>query len=167
MIVLMAGLPGSGKTTLARELACRTGGLVLNKDEVRAALFPAPEIEYSTEQDDFCVTVMLEVAGYVLRKTPSRTVFVDGRPFSRPYQVEQVVQAAEDMKQPWRILHCVCSEASARRRLTEDAHLAGNRDFELYREIKRGFETIERPQVVIDTDKPLKESLERALEALR
>jgi predicted kinase len=167
MIVLMAGLPGSGKTTLARELACRTGGLVLNKDEVRAALFPAAEIEYSTEQDDFCVSVMLEVAGYVLRKTPSRMVFVDGRPFSRRYQVEQVIQAAEGMKQPCRILHCVCSEASARKRLAEGEHLAGNRDFDLYLQIKEGFEGIERPQVVIDTDQPLEECVEQSLEALR
>src|SRR3954470_3697381 len=105
MIILMAGLPGSGKTTLARELARRSGGLLLNKDEVRAALFPAAQIEYSTEQDDFCLGIMLEVAAYVLRKNPARMVFVDGRPFSRRYQIEQVIQAAEKIKQPWRILH--------------------------------------------------------------
>ncbi|MFZ0994064.1 MAG: AAA family ATPase, partial [Candidatus Sulfotelmatobacter sp.] len=60
MIVLMAGLPGAGKTTLARELANRLPGRVLNKDEIRHALFSADEIEYSSRQDDFCLHLMLE-----------------------------------------------------------------------------------------------------------
>ena len=45
MIILMAGLPGSGKTTLARELARHTEGCVLGKDEIRAALFSPDDIE--------------------------------------------------------------------------------------------------------------------------
>ena len=41
MIVIMAGLPGTGKSTLARALAQRLAGAVLDKDEIRAALFAA------------------------------------------------------------------------------------------------------------------------------
>jgi adenylylsulfate kinase len=38
MIVQIIGLPGSGKTTLARELCRRTDGIHLNADEVRSEL---------------------------------------------------------------------------------------------------------------------------------
>ncbi|MGH9567936.1 MAG: AAA family ATPase, partial [Candidatus Angelobacter sp.] len=64
MIVIMAGFPGTGKTTLANALAQQTAGVVLNKDEIRAALFPPVEIEYSTAQDDFCMRVLLDAAAY-------------------------------------------------------------------------------------------------------
>ncbi len=171
MIVLMAGLPGSGKTTLAGALAVRTSGRVLNKDEVRHALFSPDEIEYSSPQDDFCLQVMLKTAAQLLRRVPSRIVFLDGRPFSRRYQIDNVVNAAASLHQSCRILECVCPEEVARQRLEEQsasgAHPAGNRNFQLYMEVKSRFESISLPRTVIDTGQPLATCVEQALAALR
>src|ERR1700733_5306097 len=98
MIVVMAGLPGSGKSTLCRELAVLTSGIVLSKDEIRTALFAPADIEYSSRQDDFCMQVVLLTTGYILKKTPQRFVFLDGRTFSRRYQLDPVIATARELE---------------------------------------------------------------------
>jgi adenylylsulfate kinase len=171
VIVLMAGLPGTGKTTLARELAARTSGRVISKDDIRHAIFSADEIEYSSRQDDFCVQIMLEKAAYLLGQEPACCIYLDGRPFSRRYQIENVLAAAASLHQPWRILECVCSDATARRRLGEHvitgAHPAGNRDFQLYLEVQARFEAISVSKTTIHTDQPLEDCIAQGLAALR
>ena len=168
MIILMAGLPGTGKSTLARELARRTNGRVISKDDVRHAIFLPDEIEYSTRQDDFCQQLMTETAGYLLSRDPVKKIFLDGRPFSRRYQIENVLTTAASLHQPWRILECVCSEDSARRRLESDRnlHVAGNRDYQLYLEVKARYEQIVHPKTVVDTDQAFEDCIEQALAAL-
>lgn len=167
MLILMAGLPGTGKSTLSRTLADDLGGTVLDKDKIRAALFPAADIEYSTEQDDFCMAVMLKVAGYILRKDPNRKVLIDGRTFSRAYQLKRATGYAEALGQPWRILECVCRKESARQRIEQDReHVAANRTFELYLEVKARFEEIALSKEVIDTDQSLEQCVRAAMAAL-
>jgi predicted kinase len=167
MLILMAGLPGSGKSTLSRALAADLGGTVLDKDVIRATLFAPADIEFSTEQDEFVMRIMLKVTGYIFRKDPTRYVFLDGRTFSRSYQLKRATGYADAIGQPWRILECVCSEASAKERLNgADAHLAANRNFKLYLEVKARFEEIVLSKTVIDTDQPPSTCVELARKAL-
>ena len=170
MIVLMAGLPGTGKSALASTLSEHLSGSVLSKDAIRHALFAPRNVEYTTEQDDFVMGIMLQAAERILQEHPERYVFLDGRTFSRRYQVERVIAAAEDWGQSWKIVECLCSDETARARLETQAsigeHPAGNRSFTLYLEIKQRFEPITQPKIVIDTDEPLDWCVERALAAL-
>jgi predicted kinase len=170
MLVLMAGLPGTGKSTLARELAQRLSGTVLSKDSIRHVLFEPRDLEYSTEQDDFVMEVMLQTAAHLFGKDPKRVVFLDGRPFSRSSQIERVLRFAAQVAQPWRILECFCSEDSARQRLSAQTsttgHPAANRDLDLYLSVKARFEPISKPRTVIDTDAPLEACVQQAVAAL-
>src|SRR5207302_3905155 len=128
------------------------------------------EIEYSCRQDDYCLQVMLGTAGYLLARNPGRAIFLDGRPFSQRYQIENAIGEAASLQQPWRILECVCSDETARRRLVADAeggtHPAGNRDYQLYLEVKARFEAIVQGKTVIDTEQTLEACVQQAMAAL-
>ncbi len=168
MLIMMAGLQGSGKSTLARQLAAVLPGVVLDKDTIRAALFPPSHVEYSTAQDDFVVNLMLQVAEYLLRKEPSTCVLLDGRPFSRRYQVEAVVEFAAKLSIELKIIHCVCSDESHKRRLESDqTHPAKDRTYDLYLATKARFEPIERSRLLVDTDNSLPECVALCLEYIR
>lgn len=165
MIVLMAGLPGTGKSTLARALAAHCHGVVLDKDEIRSVLFPPAYLEYSAIQDDFCQSLMLETAAYLLARHPNLRVFLDGRTFSRAYQLQNALTAASRLCTSSRIIECVCDEQTARLRLerTRASHPAQNRTYELYKKLQSEFDPIPAPKLVLNTNSPLEDCVAAAL----
>jgi predicted kinase len=170
MIVIMAGLPGTGKSTLARALAQQLTGTILDKDAIRAALFQPSHVEYSPAQDDFCQEIMLQTAAYLMAKDAELHIFFDGRTFSRRYQRERVIEFCQQVGTSWAMLECVCTEQIALRRLAEamaqHTHPAANRTPELYRQIRNGWEPNDAPKLVIDTDADLDSCVDQALRYL-
>jgi predicted kinase len=167
MLVAMAGLPGTGKSTLARLLADRLPAVVLDKDVVRAALFHPAEVEYSARQDDFCVAVMLCTVEYLLDRNPDRYVILDGRTFSRHYQVDAVRAFARELGTRCAFIECVCSDETVRQRLERDVaegrHPARNRTYEMYLSVKAGAEPLSQPKLVVSTEGDLERSVRSCL----
>jgi predicted kinase len=171
MIIMLAGLPGTGKSALAQELALALSGVILDKDRIRAALFPTARITYTTDQDDFCLSVMLQTATYLLGQHPDEPVILDGRTFSRTYQVQMVEQHAAHLHVPLVVIECTCADQTARRRLEQDVaagrHLASNRTYALYQSIKARFEPIREPKLIVNTDQPLRDVVAQCLASIR
>jgi adenylylsulfate kinase len=168
MLILMVGLPGTGKSTLSRALVDHFGGFVIDKDIIRPALFGPTQIEYTVEQDDFCQQVMLETAAYLLKKQPGLRVFLDGRPFSREYQRASVRTAAAEIGASLAVIECIATDETALSRIREalkaGTHLAANRTEQLYFDKKGDFERepLQGPRLTISSDQDLEQSIAKA-----
>ncbi len=157
MLIAMAGLPGTGKSTLAARLAEALPAVVLDKDKLRAGLLPPDRIEYNRAQDDYIFELLLKAAEYNLNR--GRHVILDGRTFTRGYQVERIVLFAADSKADLKIIECICPEELALQRLAEDqqegSHPAADRGAELYHRLRAEAEPIGRDHLQINTDQDL------------
>ena len=157
MLIALAGLPGTGKSTLAGLLAVELPGVVLDKDRVRACLFPPEDIAYSAEQDDFVMDVVYRVADHLFRRDCGRHVLIDGGTFSKHEQETELLRWAGQIGVPLKVIECVCADEVAEHRLCEDAatsgHPAANRTIALYRSLKAQAETLTVPRLMIDTGK--------------
>jgi adenylylsulfate kinase len=169
VLVALAGLPGTGKSTLAVGLATALGAVVLDKDRVRAALFPPAVLDFSREQDDVCMDAVYRAAGLLLRRDPDRIVIVDGRTFLGPGQLDPLFALGREVGQPPRLVECICDDHTARERLEAGrrTHPAGNRDFTLYRALKASAFPLPAGRLILDTTRASpEECLRRCLKFL-
>jgi predicted kinase len=155
MLIAMAGLPGTGKSTIARRLAAELHGIVIDKDTVRAALFPPPALEYTAEQDDIAMTSVYLAAEQILKVKPLLPVIIDGRTFRRQKQVRELTAMMKLSGIVPRFIECVAAEDVVRERLKSDilvgTHPAANRTFEHFLKLKASTEPLTMPHLTLDT----------------
>jgi predicted kinase len=172
MLIALAGLPATGKSTLATCLARELDGVILSKDQVREALFPAPVLDYSAAENDISMAAIFQAAAYIHTAFPRQPLIIDGRTFLRSRQLDDLFAFAAAIGAAPRLIECVCSDEVARSRLERDlaagAHPAGNRAPALYQAVKAQAEPIAIPHLVLDTGVvPLTECVRRSVEYLR
>ncbi len=164
-LIVMAGLPGTGKSTIAREVAALLRAPLFDKDRVREALFGPKHVEYSRVQDDFCVGVLYSAAEHVAVRGSATHVVLDGRTYSRSYQVEELHALARRLGARVVLVECIASRDAVRERLANDVrqatHLARDRTFERYEQLEREREPLDAA-LTIDTSRlGLGECIER------
>jgi predicted kinase len=146
VLIALAGLPGSGKTTLAEALGRLTGAPVLSKDIARAALLPG-RAQYSAAHNDSVVERLLAEAEELLRGG-AKAVILDGRTFSKRSQVERLRR----FPLPVLIVECRCLEKTALERIAADPeHPAPDRSASLYRRLRDSADPLVA-DLTVDTD---------------
>ncbi len=159
-LVIIAGLSGTGKSSLAAALAARTGFAHINSDVVRKSLPGVPPGElYSGETSARTYRTMFEQARAAL--AAGRGAIVDAT-FQRRCDRDAAHTLARTLDVPWLLVESRCSDAVVLARL--DARAAEGRsvsdaDRRVYEEQKRRYEPIVGEEaegcLVLDTSRPV------------
>jgi predicted kinase len=164
-ILALAGLPGTGKSRVAAELARRLSAPVLDKDRVRAELF-GPAVDASSAQDEAAMTA-IRARATELARAGARDVILDGRTYTRRVHVDELRAFARWIGAELVLVECVCDAGIARERIARDlregSHPAPNRTPELHDELRSAAEPIEDDRIVIDTGRGTPDELARVV----
>lgn len=122
-LVLVAGLPGAGKTTLALALGRILGWPVLDKDTIKSALLP---LDIPDSVAGWASYRLLPALARDLITRQGQSVILDG-PFVYSDIVGQVVDTAAETRARLRVVLCLADKAIRDRRVRERATVLSQR----------------------------------------
>ena len=165
-LVLVSGLPGSGKSHFSRELCRRCPLAHLNSDALRRALFPRPSHGAAESARLFAAVHVL------LERLLSRGVsaVLDATSLKEEHR-RPLYEITERAGAGLIIVRTEAPEAVALARLAGRAGGAGPEDTSeataaVYNRMKSEVEPIERPHITVDTSKDIAPALEAVLQQI-
>lgn len=157
MIILVAGLPGSGKSYFVERLADKLDAVYINSDRVRIALQTRGKYSFS---DKLVVykEMILEATQAIEEK---RDVIVDAT-FYHHTMREMFLRLAEGYNIDVRVIEVVADESLIRQRLQKPRKYS-EADYRIYEIVRDHFEGITMPHLTLQsTDNNLEEMLKQA-----
>ncbi|HID73198.1 TPA: adenylyl-sulfate kinase [Candidatus Micrarchaeota archaeon] len=160
MLIMVCGLPGTGKSHLSRELAKRLGAEYLNSDSIRNRTLE--ERTYSEEEKARIYSLMGEEASRLLKE--GKDVIVDATFYLGRYR-RMMKEAADGAGTRFFAILCVLGEDELRKRFEKrkGEKSESEADFDVYLKVKEIFEPMELERIELDMSLPEEEMLGRVL----
>jgi predicted kinase len=145
MIILIAGLPGSGKSYFAEKLAERLEAVYINSDQVRKAEQASGQYSF---QDKFKVyKEMARLATHALKE--QKAVIIDAT-FYQQSMRDLFFTLAKTLLVPTVFIEVFADEALIKERLNTPRKYS-EADFKVYEKIKNEFEHITEPHLRLES----------------
>jgi predicted kinase len=145
---MICGLPGVGKSTVARMLAPHIAAVVVSSDEIRKSLFRVPT--YRRHEKRLVYKAMLLVARYL--HNANVNCILDAT-FSKDTAREEVRDTLGLARDQFRIIECTCPEDIVMTRLKQRKNDFSDADYSIYKMMKRIYEPIKVEHIKIDTQR--------------
>ena len=145
MLVVVCGLPGVGKTTVAETVADRIEGELLRTDVVRRELFTDPA--YTDEERHAVYRALFDRAQSRLDR--GENVVLDGT-FAAATHRQRADELATTTGVEYRLVRVTCEESVVRERIEARTDDASDADFGVYRTIRAAFEPIDAEHASIE-----------------
>jgi predicted kinase len=148
MIIIICGLPGVGKTTVAKDVAALIkGAVILSTDKIRKELISNPT--YRKQERRLIYDVMLLLAKYL--HIAGIDCILDAT-FNKESSRKEVKETLSLTRDQLFIVECVCPEEVVIRRLKNRQNGYSDADITVYRKMKRIYEPVKvERHIVVDT----------------
>jgi predicted kinase len=154
-LVIMSGLPGTGKSYLSRKLAERLPCVVLTSDALRKILFPTPAYDARENQRLFAAIPVL-IEDFLGRNIP---ILMDATNLVEHHR-EQLYRIADKLRLKLIIVQVEAPPDVVQERLKARLENADQQDFSeadlgVYQKMKTSKQKIYRNHFVVDTSKDI------------
>jgi predicted kinase len=168
VLIMLSGLPGTGKSNLARRLVGILPFVIIESDQVRKILFP--QSQYTGEESYWVHRTCHALMAKLLRK--GVRVIYDATNLHERHR-ELVYRLADREGVKLIIVKAVVPEEVASERLRgrdeegRDHHDISDADWRIYKRMARRAEPIGRNHVVVDTSRDLNPAITKLLRLIR
>jgi predicted kinase len=157
IILLFCGLPGVGKTTLARSVASRIGASILSSDKIRKELIRYPT--YTRVEGRLIYDVLMLLTKYL---TAAGIDCILDATFNRERSRKEVKRLCSNDVQLY-MIECTCTENVILERLRNRKNNFSDADYSVYSKMKSIYEPVQESHLVIDTSLPSEVNVQKIL----